>query len=51
MDLPLDRKLAAVNEVFDMLMRRYEIVTMREHADRASSGWDRLPSLAPAFSP
>jgi peptidoglycan/xylan/chitin deacetylase (PgdA/CDA1 family) len=50
MDLPIDRKLAAVDELMDLLVRRFEIVTMREHANRAARGWDALPSLLPAFS-
>ena len=50
MDLPISRKLAAVSELMDILTRRFEIVTMREHAARASGAWETLPSLTPVFS-
>lgn len=50
MDLPIDRKMAAVHELTDILMQRFEIVTMREHASRAATGWDDLRRLEPVFS-
>jgi hypothetical protein len=50
MDLPIERKLAAVHELTDILMQRFEIVTMREHASRAATGWDDLRRLEPVFS-
>lgn len=50
MDLPRDRKLAATGELLDMLRDRYEVVTMGEHAERASRAWSELLSLDPVFS-
>jgi peptidoglycan/xylan/chitin deacetylase (PgdA/CDA1 family) len=50
MDLPLGRKLAAVEELLDLLCTRFEIVTMAEHATRAAAVGERLPDRRPVFS-
>ncbi len=49
MDLALERKLAIVAELFDILSARYETVTVGEHARRAASGRDSLRTLTPVF--
>ena len=49
MDLPRERKLAIMAELFDILVARHEIVTMGEHARRAAAASDRLRTFAPAF--
>lgn len=49
MDLALDKKLAIVAELFDILAASRELVTMGEHARRASAARDELPTLTPAF--
>ncbi len=49
MDLSLERKMAIVDELFDILGSRLELVTMAEHARRAAAS-ERLPTLAPAFN-
>jgi hypothetical protein len=49
MDLALERKLAIMAELFDILAARHEIVTMGEHARRAAADSGRLPTLNPAF--
>ena len=50
MGLPLQRKLAAVEELLDLLSARFEIVTMAEHASRAAGAGDALPDRRPVFS-
>jgi len=50
MDLPLERKLAAVAELLDLLSARFEIVTMAEHAARATRPGNVLPDRQPVFS-
>jgi peptidoglycan/xylan/chitin deacetylase (PgdA/CDA1 family) len=49
MDLALERKLAIVAELFDILSARYETVTMGEHAQRAAASRDSLRTLTPVF--
>ena len=49
MDLALERKLAIVAGLFDILSARYETVTVGEHARRAASGRDSLRTLTPVF--
>jgi peptidoglycan/xylan/chitin deacetylase (PgdA/CDA1 family) len=48
MNIPLQRKLAEVDRVFDALARRYELVTMAEHAKRIQER-SRLRRLEPRF--
>jgi hypothetical protein len=50
MDLPLARKLAAVEELLDLLCGRFEIDTMAEHATRAAGAGHDLPDRSPVFS-
>jgi peptidoglycan/xylan/chitin deacetylase (PgdA/CDA1 family) len=49
MDLARDEKLEIVAELFDILAASRELVTMGEHARRASATRDGLPTLTPAF--
>jgi hypothetical protein len=49
MDLPSARKLALVDEFFDLLLADWEPVTMAEHARRAASGPGELIRLEPVF--
>jgi peptidoglycan/xylan/chitin deacetylase (PgdA/CDA1 family) len=49
MDLPRERKLAIVAELFDILLERREAVTMAEHARRAAADQKALRTLTPAF--
>jgi peptidoglycan/xylan/chitin deacetylase (PgdA/CDA1 family) len=49
MDLPRARKLALVEELFDILCARFETVTMYEHAVRAGADQRKLATLAPVF--
>ncbi len=49
MDLPRARKLALVDQFFDILMSHWEPVTMGEHARRASVGQTQLRCLAPVL--
>jgi peptidoglycan/xylan/chitin deacetylase (PgdA/CDA1 family) len=49
MDLALEEKLEIVAELFDILAASRELVTMGEHARRASATRGELPTLAPAF--
>ncbi|MEX0897310.1 MAG: polysaccharide deacetylase family protein [Steroidobacteraceae bacterium] len=49
MDLPRARKLALVDEFFDMLLARWEPITMAEHARRAAAGRQELRRLTPVF--
>ncbi len=50
MDLTRERKMAIMAELFDILTSRHELVTMAEHARRASASRDALRTLAPAFT-
>ncbi len=50
MDLTRERKMAIMAELFDILASRHELVTMGEHARRASASRDELRTLAPAFT-
>jgi hypothetical protein len=50
MNLPRERKMAIMAELFDILAARHELVTMAEHARRAAASGDGLPTLAPAFT-
>lgn len=49
MDIPRERKLEIVGELFDILAAGRELVTMGEHARRAAASGGGLPTLAPAF--
>ncbi len=49
MDLPGERKLAFASDFLAMLCGRYQVVTVREHARRASADGKRLPSLEAVF--
>jgi peptidoglycan/xylan/chitin deacetylase (PgdA/CDA1 family) len=49
MELPRERKLGIVGELFDILLARCEVVTMGEHARRAAADGAALRTLAPAF--
>jgi hypothetical protein len=49
MDLPRERKLAIVAELFDILLERREPVTMAEHAHRAAADQKARRTLTPAF--
>jgi hypothetical protein len=49
MDLPRERKLGFVAELFDILLAEREPVTMGEHARRAVTGRQSLRSLTPVF--
>jgi len=49
MDLARERKLAIMAELFDILSARCEMVTMGEHARRASASRDALRTLTPVF--
>jgi len=49
MDLSRARKLALVDEFFEMLLRGWEPVTMGEHARRAAAPGQGLSTLVPTF--
>ena len=49
MDLPRARKLALVDEFFDLLLAKREPITMGEHARRATASQQELRSLMPVF--
>jgi peptidoglycan/xylan/chitin deacetylase (PgdA/CDA1 family) len=49
MDVARDQKLEIVAELFDILAASRELVTMGEHARRASATRSELPTLAPAL--
>ena len=49
MDLARGRKLEIVAELFDILAAKRELVTMGEHARRASAAREALPTLTPVF--
>lgn len=49
MDLPAARKLEMMAGFVDLLLERFEPVTMGEHARRAREGEARLRSLEPVF--
>jgi hypothetical protein len=49
MDLELGRKMEIVRELFDILLARCEVVTMAEHARRASADGTALRTLTPVF--
>lgn len=49
MDLARDEKLEIMAELFEILTARCEIITMGEHAQRATTAKECLPTLEPAF--
>ena len=49
MDIERGRKLEIVAELFDILAASRELVTMGEHARRATAARDGLPTLTPVF--
>ncbi|MGH8250854.1 MAG: polysaccharide deacetylase family protein [Steroidobacteraceae bacterium] len=49
MDLPAARKLAMLAELFDILLARFEAVTMGEHASRVVADQRQLRTLEPVF--
>lgn len=49
MNMPRDRKLAILAELFDILSARFGTVTMGEHAKRAAADGEALRTLTPAF--
>lgn len=49
MDLPRARKLALVDEFFDLLLASREPITMGEHARRATASQQELRRLTPVF--
>jgi hypothetical protein len=50
MSLSRARKLALVDEFFDLLLKEWEPVTMGEHARRAGGQRGGLRTLVPSFS-
>ncbi len=49
MDMPREKKLAFVSEVFDYLEKKFELVTMQQHADSIHAARRPLKKMVPVF--
>ncbi|MEM9950265.1 MAG: polysaccharide deacetylase family protein [Chloroflexota bacterium] len=49
MQAPLSEKLSVMDDIAEAMKRRYDVVTMRQHADAVLQAERRLPQIVPQF--